>query len=151
MSAFSAFSSILSLMDINGTPGVAFETGVEEARRVVQRGARPWRPLSPWRITRPQATRQSKTHSIYSDSPELKKNPEDQLYKKVLQLIDTGMNPWISVNAGKLTQPSGLHGRVLLGMIVTGAFIATNSYKSFLHRDIERLILAAAKGGSRDT
>ena len=45
----------------------------------------------------------------------------------------------------------GLHGRVLLGMIVTGAFIATNSYKSFRHRDIERLILAAAKGGSRDT
>ena len=55
------------------------------------------------------------------------------------------------MNTGKLTQLSGSHGRVLLGTIVTGAFIATNSYKSSLRRGAEQLISAAAKGGSRDT
>src|SRR5437773_5330304 len=31
--------NLVALMEIDGTPGVAFEAGVEEARRVLQRGA----------------------------------------------------------------------------------------------------------------
>src|SRR5271169_4165790 len=33
------FIDLVALMEIDGTPGVAFEAGVEEARRVLQRGA----------------------------------------------------------------------------------------------------------------
>src|ERR1700716_363074 len=33
------FINLVALMEIDGTPGVAFEAGVEEARRVLQRGA----------------------------------------------------------------------------------------------------------------
>src|SRR2546423_7100256 len=39
MSACNAFASILSPLDIDGAPGVAFEAGVEEAARVRQLGA----------------------------------------------------------------------------------------------------------------
>jgi hypothetical protein len=71
--------------------------------------------------------------------------------KVFFRFCDTGWNPWASLNAGKLTQLSGLHGRVLRATIVTGAFIATNSYKSYLRRGAERLTSAAVKGGSRET
>src|ERR1700704_6844185 len=33
------FINLVTLMEIDGTPGVAFEAGVEEACRVLQRGA----------------------------------------------------------------------------------------------------------------
>src|SRR3977135_1959726 len=33
------FINLVALMEIDGTPGVAFAAGVEEARRVLQRGA----------------------------------------------------------------------------------------------------------------